>query len=214
MEVGVKEEKEGVLSCGERRRLGLWPPSMVSRSSRGEARAARRGECARVVLTAARRSRREQQRARWSRRLALRDPRASAGRAAPSVKAAAPYGEAAFAGALDFAGCGEGDDRRPSSSSHPLGRDPAGQARPSRADGKLPRARLCHHSGRAPGGRPTPGPRAGGSGAGLPARHASPGRLRRDGHGAIATGRRARGRIAAHSSPPRSRLRGRGQGWE
>ena len=213
MEVGAEEEKEGVLSCGERRRLGLWPPTMASRSSRGEARAARRGECARVALTAARRSRRKRQRARWSRRLALRDPRASAGRAAPSVKAAAPYGEAAFAGAPAFAGCGEGDDRRPSSSSHPLGRDPAGQARPSRAGGNSPRARLRHHSGRALGRRPTPGPRAGGAGAELSARRASPERLRRDGHGAIATRRRARGRIAVHSSPPRSRSRGRGQGW-
>ena len=50
MEVGAEEEEEGVLSYGERRSLGLWPPTMTSRSSRGEARAAPRGECALVAL--------------------------------------------------------------------------------------------------------------------------------------------------------------------
>ena len=49
-------------------------------------------------------------RAWWSHCLALRDSRALAVRAAPSVKAAAPHGEAAFVCALAFAGCGEGDD--------------------------------------------------------------------------------------------------------
>ena len=39
MEVGAEEEEEGVLSCGERQRLGLWPPTMVSHSLRGEAEA-------------------------------------------------------------------------------------------------------------------------------------------------------------------------------
>ena len=134
MEVGAEEEEEGV---DERRMLGLWPPTMASRSSRGEVRAARRGECGRVALTAARRSRRERQRARWLRRPALRDPRAFTGRGAPSVKAAALYGKAAFAGAPAFAGCGEGNDRRPS----PSGRRPLA----TRLAG-TPWGRLDHHA--------------------------------------------------------------------
>ena len=48
-----EEEEKGVMLCGEHWRFGLWPPTMASLSSRGEAGEAPGDECARVALTAA-----------------------------------------------------------------------------------------------------------------------------------------------------------------
>ena len=39
-EGGAEKEEEDILSCGWRRRLGIWPPTMASRSLRGDAGAA------------------------------------------------------------------------------------------------------------------------------------------------------------------------------